>query len=92
MLKIETGYIYLTLCGDIFKITNINKELFAMSIYNKCITVEFLYGTMADYRKQKDWGEAHVGYKFFEDHEAKCIGTNDKSAWILYGSNLKKEN
>lgn len=91
MYKFRTGDLYLTDSGDIFKITNVCKELMAMSVYNKGVTVEFLYGTNFQIQKLAEIKELNVSIDFFETHNAKYIGSRDDVAHVLYGTNLKRE-
>lgn len=88
LYKYLTGAVWLTNTNDLFKITDVNKELMAMSVYNKGITIEFIRGTMAECMVDFGWKELHVSIQFFEDREARYIGDNDQVAQVLYGNNL----
>lgn len=93
MKKYNTGDIFLTNSGDILQITSINKELVALSVYNKAITVQWLYrtggiGMTAVVNVVNN--EINIPYAALEDWNCKYLGQNLKSVWILYGNNLKK--
>jgi len=88
MIKFKTGDIFMTDNGDILQITSINKELVAMSVYNKAVSVQWLY-------KGGDVGmttvvnaEIHIPYAAIEDWNCKYLGQNLGAAQVLYGSNL----
>ena len=90
MYKFQTGDYYLTNTGDIFKITDVNKELLRMSVHTRCITIEYVYGTTEEALRGKSWCELHVNIQHFENCEAKCLGASDGVVQVLYGSNLKR--
>lgn len=90
MYKFKTGDYYLSNCGDIFKITDVNKELMTMSVYNRGITIEYVYGTTEEVMRGKSYSELHVNIQHFENCEAKCLGASDGVVQVLYGKNLRK--
>lgn len=90
MYTFKTGDYYLSNCGDIFKITDVNQELMRMSVYNRGITIEYVYGTTEEVMRGKSYSELHVNIQHFENCEAKCLGASDGVVQVLYGSNLKK--
>lgn len=81
LLKMTTGDIFLTHDGLYIKIVAVNEELISHSYHNKAITVERL-----DTKE-----ELNLSYAHLDTWGVKYLGRNEGTAWVLYGTNLKKE-
>lgn len=80
MLKIEPGCIYYTHDGKYIQIVNVCKELLAMSVMNKSITVLEL-----DTNR-----EVNISYCALDTWGVKYLGDQLGVAQVLYGSNFKR--
>lgn len=88
MFKFKTDDIFMTDRGDILQIIHINEKLVRLSVYNKAITVQWLY-------KSGDMGmtsvvdkEITIPLAAIEDWNCKYLGNKIGVAQVLYGSNL----
>ena len=79
MIKFKTGDIFLTHENIIVKITNINEELLAESVFNKAITVEII----------RTGEELNIAHAFLNTWGIKYLGTNEQAARVLYESTNK---
>lgn len=89
MHKFKTGDIFVNDAGDILQITNINEKLVALSVYNKAVTIQWLYRNGDVGMTRVVNAEINIPYAAIEDWNCKYLGRNLGVAQVLYGSNMK---